>query len=173
MRVGVLVRVAAVTFAVLAVASVARADAGATDTTYTIENLDAYPDQTFRGRVERVDPMADPGTRQVGVFVRLPNPGMRIVGGQFARGRIATGGATMAVMIPESALAGRSADSASVFVVNGNRLQRRTAHLGARDETGAIAVRSGVAAGEKVLLNPAADLRDGAAVSVAADRPGT
>jgi hypothetical protein len=47
MRVGVLVRVAAATAAVLAVAPVARADAGATETTYTIENLDAYPDQVF------------------------------------------------------------------------------------------------------------------------------
>lgn len=132
--------------------------------------LDAYPNQLFRGRVERVDPTADPATRQVGVFVRLPNVKTRIVGGQFARGRIETGGATTAVMIPESALFDRMADSAHVFIVNGNRVQRRTALLGARDETGQIAVRSGVAPGEKVLLNPSPDMRDGAAVSLSADR---
>jgi RND family efflux transporter MFP subunit len=34
--------------------------------------LDANPGQEHRGRVTRVDPRADPGTRQVGVYVQLP-----------------------------------------------------------------------------------------------------
>ena len=64
-------------------------------------SLDVYPGRVLRGRVARVDPTADPGTRQVGVFVRLPNPGNEIIGGQFAQGRIETGGTASALTIPD------------------------------------------------------------------------
>lgn len=135
-------------------------------------SLDAFPNQTFSGRVARVDPTADPGTRQVGVYVRLPNPGERIVGGQYARGRIETGRSETSVVIPETALTGRSGDSASVFVLSGNRVAQRIVTLGPRDEsTGLIAVRSGLREGERVLINPSSDIGDGTVVSVAADVP--
>lgn len=134
--------------------------------------LDGYPGQVFRGSVARVDPTADPATRQVGVYVRLPNPGRRIVGGQYARGRIETGGTTSAVVIPEAAITSRSADSATVFAIVGNRISRRPVLLGARDEgTGLVAVLSGVRAGERVLMNPSSDIGDGTIVSIASDRP--
>lgn len=134
--------------------------------------LDAYPNQSFRGRVARVDPTSDPGTGQVGVYVRLPNPGNRIVGGQFARGRIETGGTTTAVTIPESALTNRTADTATVYVIAGNKASRRKAVLGARDETsGTVAVLTGISAGEKVLINPPSDIGEGTRVTIAADKP--
>src|SRR5690606_1161771 len=67
-------------------------------------SLSAYPGRTFRGEVARVEPTADPATRQVGVYVRLPNPGRQLVGGQFATGRILSGGETEAVVVPATAL---------------------------------------------------------------------
>ena len=133
-------------------------------------SLDAFPNQVFQGRVARVDPTADPGTRQVGVYVRLANPGNRIVGGQYARGTIETGATQSAVVIPEGAIIGRSGDNGTVFVLTGNRVARRVVTLGARDAaTGMIAVATGLAAGERVILNPSPDIGDGAVVSVAAD----
>ncbi|MEO5569001.1 MAG: efflux RND transporter periplasmic adaptor subunit [Gemmatimonadaceae bacterium] len=134
--------------------------------------LDGYAAQVFRGSVARVDPTADRATRQVGVFVILPNPGRRIVGGQYARGRIETGGTTSSVVVPEAAITSRIADSATVFVLNGNRVARRPIVLGARDDaSGMTAVLSGLRVGERVLLNPSSDVGDGTTVSVAADRP--
>ncbi len=129
--------------------------------------LDGHTGEAFRGRVARVDPTADPATRQVGVFVRLPNPGNRIVGGQYARGRIETGGTSPAVVIPEAAITSRSADSATVFAVVGNRVSRRSVVLGARDAgSGLVAVVKGVQAGERVLLNPSTDIGEGTIVSI-------
>ena len=134
--------------------------------------LDAYPNQPFRGRVARVDPTADPATRQVGIYVRMPNPGNRIVGGQYARGRIETGGTTRSVVLPEGALTSRSADSATVFVLVGNKVSRRTVSVGARDESsGLVAVQSGVNEGERYLLNPSTDIGEGTVISIAGDRP--
>jgi membrane fusion protein, multidrug efflux system len=135
-------------------------------------SLDAYPNRAFSGRVARIDPTADPATRQVGVYVRLPNPGNRIVGGQYARGRIETGGTGEAIVIPEAALATRTGDSAVVFVLQGNRVQRRAVTVGAREEgTGRIAVMTGLEAGERVLVNPSSDIGDGTVVTPATDVP--
>jgi RND family efflux transporter MFP subunit len=134
--------------------------------------LDGYAAQVFKGSVARVDPTADRATRQVGVYVRLPNPGRRIVGGQYARGRIETGGTTTSVVIPEAAITGRNADTAAVYVLNGNRLSQRRVVLGSRDDaSGMPGVLSGHTAGERVLLNPSADVGDGTTVSIATDRP--
>jgi RND family efflux transporter MFP subunit len=136
--------------------------------------LESFPGQTFSGRVARLDPTADPGTRQVGVYVRLPNPGQRIVGGQFARGRIVTGGTTTTIVIPEAALTGRSADSATVFVVVGNKVARRAVVVGGRDEaTGLIGVRAGLATGDRVILNPTPDLGEGTVVTITGDAGAT
>lgn len=143
-------------------------------------SLDAYPGETLRGRVARIDPTADPGTRQVSVYVELANPTGRIIGGQFARGSIAVGGAaptvaSTAVTIPATAVLGAGGDgaSASVFVIQGNKIVRRLVVLGARDDaSGQIEVRSGLAAGERVIVTPSAELREGTTVTVAADAAG-
>lgn len=135
--------------------------------------LDAFPNREFRGRVARVDPVADPGTRQVGVYVELPNEGGRIVGGQFARGRIATGAgqAVRGVLIPATAVqgAGAGATQGSVLVVEGGRLARRAVTLGERDQsTGLVVVQSGVRAGEQVVVVPS-EVKEGTPVTLAAD----
>ena len=136
-------------------------------------SLDAFPNEQFTGRVARVDPVADAGTRQVGVYVELPNPGGRIVGGQFARGRVATGvGGVRGVLIPQSAVqrASPEATTGSVFVVENGRLVRRDVTLGAIDEsTGMVLVQSGVRAGERVIAVPTTDIREGAQVTIATD----
>ena len=126
--------------------------------------LDAFPGEPFRGRVARMDPVADPGTRQVGVYVELANPAGRIVGGQYARGRIALG-VSRAIVVPFAAVRGAAADGTGghVFVVRDGKIERREVTLGARDEAeGTVAVTSGVQAGEQVIVTPSTDVTEGA-----------
>jgi RND family efflux transporter MFP subunit len=130
--------------------------------------LEGYAGEVFRGRVARIDPTADPATRQVGVFVRLANPAGRIVGGQFARGSIETGGTTTETVIPEAAVVSRTADGATVYALNGNKVARKSVVLGPRDEaTGLVSVRSGIVVGQRVLLNPSSDVGEGTTVTIA------
>lgn len=136
--------------------------------------LDAFPGQQFSGRVARIDPTADPGTRQVNVYVALANPNGRIIGGQFARGSIATG-ATQAIVLPASAVQGVSQDgrNAHVYVVANGRVSRRPVILGVRDEgTGRVAIATGIKEGEQVIANPTSDISDGTAVRIAAPSGG-
>jgi len=131
--------------------------------------LDAAPGETFRGRVTRVDPRADPGTRQVGIASSLANAQGRIVAGQFAHGRVLTGAPSPQVVVPITAVSG-SGDRASVFVIVNDRLARRDVVLGVRDDArGLVAIRSGLAAGERVLAVPVLGAAEGLAVTMATD----
>jgi RND family efflux transporter MFP subunit len=126
--------------------------------------LQARPGEEYNGTVARIDPVADAGTRQVGVYVRLPNPGTRIIGGQFATGRIQSGEKKQGIVIPAAALREQSGES-YVLVVAGSQLERRPVKVGARDEArGVVAILSGLEAGEKVLASPGATLPAGTRV---------
>lgn len=130
--------------------------------------LDGYPGRTFRGSVARVEPTADPATRQVGVYVRLPNPKHELVGGVFATGRILTGGERLAVVVPAAAVQGAGKD-ATVRVIRNGVVASQPVTLGARDEArGVVEIEAGLAGGEQVLAAPG-EVSDGARVRVAAE----
>ncbi len=132
--------------------------------------IDALPDRELRGTVARKDPVADPSSRQVGVYVRLPNGDGGITAGQYARGEVAGRTLQGVVRVPATAVVGTGA-AAHVFVVDGSRLVRRAVEVGARDpRSGMVAIVSGVADGERVLTRPAPGLVDGQPVLVSVER---
>lgn len=132
--------------------------------------LDAFPGREFKGSVVRKDPAADPSTRQVGIYVRLPNSSGEITAGQFARGQVRGDRIVGAVTIPVTAVLG-SGTNASVFVIENNALTRRTVTLGPRDDaSGVVAVTSGLKAGERVLARPTAAVTEGQPVVVGSDQ---
>ena len=115
--------------------------------------LTAFPGRTFRGTVARVDPVADAGTRQVGVTLRLQNTG-ELIAGMFASGRVVTGGDRQALVVPAAAVRGQGADQ-HVMAVVGDSVVRRAVTVGARDDArGVVAVESGLQAGERVIVSP-------------------
>ncbi|HEX6558053.1 MAG TPA: efflux RND transporter periplasmic adaptor subunit [Longimicrobiales bacterium] len=134
--------------------------------------LDAYPGRTFNGEVSRVEPMANADTRQVGVYVRMRNPG-GLVGGTYASGRIETNTIKNALVIPESSV--RSAGGVtSVLAIENGRVAKRIVTLGARDPaSGTIEVRSGLRAGEFVVAVSGASITEGARVQVGSAAPAT
>ncbi len=121
----------------------------------TVEfTVDAYPGRTFVGEVERVEPVADPATRRVGVYLRMPNADRALVGGLFATGRIITGARDSALVVPTTAVRSTSGTD-YVWVVEGERLQQRPVTVGASDPgRDLVAIASGLEAGERVLVAP-------------------
>ena len=136
-------------------------------------SIPAYPGREFRGSVSRIEPMANPQTRQVGVYVRMKNPG-GIVGGQFATGRIVGASTQEATVIPEAAVRGAGADT-HVLVIQNGRVAKKVITLGAADpSTGMVAVTSGLQPGEMV-ITASTSIEEGARVQVgsaAAPAPG-
>lgn len=68
-------------------------------------------------------------------------------------------------VIPPSALRRSSDDRGEVFVITGNRLQRRQVQLG-RDTPAGVEVRSGISAGERLVRHAAPQLQDGMSVRI-------
>ena len=134
--------------------------------------LNSDPGRTYQGTVARVDPMADPGTRQVGVTLRLPNPDGALIGGLFASGRVLTGVTRSAVAVPAAAV--RTAGNESfVWVVKDGRVERRVVTLGERDESrGLVSVAAGLSTGEQVVAVPG-EIQEGARVQMRAAAPAT
>jgi RND family efflux transporter MFP subunit len=121
--------------------------------------------QRFTGHVERINPVADPATRQVEIFVSLPNDTGSLVGGLYAEGRVAAA-ARDALAVPTAAVE-RSLGQPAVLRVSGGRVERVPVQLGITDESAEkVEVVSGVAAGDVVLLGAARGITPGAKVVV-------
>lgn len=122
--------------------------------------INGYPGQTFDGKVKRVDPAANPVTRQVEVLVDFAGKAQPRVAGLYAEGRIEAE-ATSALMIPESALV-KIGDSAYAWRVKDKTLNKVTLAIGARDErSGNWQVNSGLAVGDTVMRTPGSNFKDG------------
>ena len=59
--------------------------------------------EPLSGRIERIAPQADPATRQVTIFVAIPNVGGRLVSGLFAEGRVVSASAD-GLVVPMNAV---------------------------------------------------------------------
>lgn len=126
-----------------------------------------YPGRTFEGRVERINPTADPATRQVTIHVSLPNPGGTLVAGLFAEGRVTTE-ARQGVLVPSEAVVTED-DGSFVMALRGGQVQQVAVTVGITDEeTHRVEVVSGLAAGDTVLVGPARETAPGTKVRVGA-----
>lgn len=124
-----------------------------------------YADRRFTGRITRVNPTADPATRQVRVIATIPNAGEALVGGLFAEGRIAAESRTASV-VPVIAVDERGVRPSIMRIKNG-RVEKVEIKLGLRDDqTETVEVRSGVVPGDTVLLGTARGLTPGTPVKV-------
>lgn len=130
-------------------------------------STDAFPGRTFTGEVSFVNPEVDPDSRSVRVVARVPNPSEELRGGLFVTGRIVAGTRRGVVVLPRAALSSWDVEQrrAEVFVVAGDRAQRRSV------ETGSVAgdlveIRSGVEAGERVVTRGGYNLKDGDRLTV-------
>ncbi len=137
--------------------------------------IDAYPGQTFRGTVARIEPTADNASRQVGVFLRLPNAS-GLVGGLFATGTVVSQTAEDALLVPESAVRTQNAgggETALVLVVRDSVIRQVPVAVTQRDAgRGVVAVQGQIQAGDRVIVAPTTDTVDGARVRLAGTTPG-
>jgi membrane fusion protein, multidrug efflux system len=127
--------------------------------------VSGYPGRDFVGHIVRVNPTADPTTRQVRIYVSIPNAGRALVGGLFATGRISSATKT-GLVIPASAVDVRGT-SPSVMRVKGGKAEKVQVQVGLADKTSeTIEVLSGIQAGDTLLLGAAQGITPGTPVKV-------
>lgn len=117
------------------------------------------------GRIERINPAVDPATRQVRIYVAIPNVERSLVAGLFAEGRVATD-ARRAIAVPLSAV-DRRGTSPVIHKVKNGKVALVPVRLGVGDEAlELVEVLSGVAQGDTVLLGTAQGVTEGTPIRI-------
>lgn len=125
------------------------------------------------GQISRINPTADPATRQIQIYVDVPNARETLVGGLFVSGRVVTKETLHAVAVPRAAVRYEGEDrSAYVYVVRAGKITRRPVGVGITDEdVGLVEITRAVAAGDTVVIGPIEGLADGMSVVIGAAAP--
>lgn len=127
--------------------------------------LQGDTEQTFSGKIERINPAVDPSTGQVRIYVTIPNVEQTLLVGLFAQGRVASE-SQEALSVPLAALDERSTPP-SVMRVRDGKLERAPVTLRLRDEVAQqVEVSSGLQAGDVVVVGSAKELAEGTRVQV-------
>lgn len=123
---------------------------------------------TVSGRVSRVNATVDPATRQIEVFVAVPNGDRRLVGGLFASGRVVLREVRGALTAPLTGVRTGPDGGTYVLVIEDGKLARRDVTVGATDEqAGVVEITTGLQGGERVVIGPGEGLAPGQAVELA------
>ena len=139
--------------------------------------LDAEPDRKLTGKVDRIWPTADRQKATVEVRVQLletspalrPEMGVRIVFLAETQPQAETPNGSKApavLLVPENALV-ESGGSITVFVVERDLVRAQNVRIGER-KSGRAAVENGLRAGQRIVIDPPASLRDGDRIRLAA-----
>ena len=115
--------------------------------TFTVQG---YPGRDFTGRITRINPVADPTTRQVRILASIPNAGGTLVGGLFAEGRVASE-TRNSLVVPITAVDQKGFAPTATRVKNG-KAEKVSVRLGLEDPSAeTIEVLSGLTLGDTVL----------------------
>jgi RND family efflux transporter MFP subunit len=126
--------------------------------------VDAYPGETFTGRVRYVSPSVAADTRALTLEAVVPNPNNRLKPGFFATAQIEQATMQPGLLVPATAVR-TIAGTARVFVVNGDRVEERVVMVG-QPIGGLVEVTSGLTAGEQVVATGVDRVVDGVRVVV-------
>lgn len=131
--------------------------------------VDALPGRSFSGKVVRVAPAFDPLTRTLEAEVLLPNDAGELRPGMYGRGFIRREVHPNTAVVQVNAVQ-ISSGKRYVFVLHDTKVERRPIATGVDVDDGRLLeIRSGLVAGEEVVIAGADALADGAQVRVARD----
>ena len=129
---------------------------------FTVRGYDA----PFHGRIERIAPQADATTRQVPIYVSIPNVGGRLVAGLFAEGRVVSPSAS-GIVVPANAVNTANPSMPWVLRVANGKTERVDVTLGLRDpRTEVVTVASGLNDGDVLLRGASQGITPGTPVKV-------
>jgi RND family efflux transporter MFP subunit len=138
-----------------------------TDVEFTVMGVE----REITGQIERINPVVDSTTRQVRIYVSIPNLDQALVAGLFAEGRVATD-TKRAVAVPLTAVDHRG-NTPKVHLIKRGRVAETDVQLGVRDEVAELVeIQAGVADGDTVLLGSAQGVTPGSRVQVLREEAG-
>jgi RND family efflux transporter MFP subunit len=126
--------------------------------------VDGFSGRPFAGKVARVNPTTEAGSRAMLVYITVPNGDGALRGGMFAKGSIVTERTASLPQVPVAAVHevhGR----ATVYKVNAGKVVAQPVTLGLRNEDeGMAVVTDGLTHGEQVIVSKLDGVKAGASV---------
>jgi len=126
--------------------------------------VDAFPGESFTGRVSRVAPVFDPATRTATMEIEIPNPGFRLKPGMYARVRLMADRKPDALTVPRNAVVDISGVR-GVYLLEGDVVKFKPIQTGLSDGE-RVEVLEGLTEGTRVVTQGSLALRDGDRVTV-------
>lgn len=128
-------------------------------------NVDGVEGRNFEGRVARINPVAEEGTRTIPVYVMIDNPDGILLGGMFASAQVVVDAVEDAIAMPTRALRD-DVDGPYVLRIEGDALVRQTIETGGTWAGRLTQITSGLEAGQRVVTAPLPALHPGDIVTL-------
>lgn len=125
--------------------------------------------QQFEGKVVRVNPATQAGSRSVLVYVQVDNPQGVLRAGMFAEGQLVLASKPGVLALPQNAVR-KDGNGAYVYVIEGDRLARKPVVTGMNGRSGnefMTEISSGLDFGANVLATDMGSLQPGSLVRIA------
>ena len=126
----------------------------------TTVEVDAFPGETFVGRIARMAPVLDPATRTASIEIEIPNPGFRLKPGMYARVTVTTDERKDALVVPANAVIDLGGRRGVFFAEENDTVSFRMVSVGI-DQDAQVEILEGLAEGDRVVTTGAAALREG------------
>ena len=136
-----------------------------------VVEVDAFPGESFLGRIARVAPVLDPATRTAEIEIEVPNADFRLKPGMYARMSVTIDSRKDATLVPKSAVVDYESKRGVFTMTADNKAQFQPIEIGIEDET-RVEARNGVAEGARLVTSGASSLRDGDTLVLAGQRGG-
>ena len=113
---------------------------------------DALPDKMLHGRVDFIEPEANPQTRTIPVHIHVPNPSMRLRPGMYVRAKFVSPAERESLVVPRSAVLDTGTRKLVYIAKADGVFEAREIQTGTPSEE-LYPVLDGVKAGEQVVTN--------------------
>jgi len=119
----------------------------------------AFPDRTFNGKIEIINPSLELQSRTAEIQISIPNPGFLLKPGMFGRAEVLLRSNPQATLVPIQSVFSQ-VNQDFVFVLQGDKVSLRPVRKGAARDT-VVEILQGVNPGETVVTAGHATLKDG------------
>lgn len=131
--------------------------------------LDAFPGESFSGKINAADPLVDSASRNFTAEATVPNPGRKLLPGMFVRVAVLSGAKQHYLTLPQTSITFNPYGS-TVFLVQKDEKGKRTAQQGfvttGPTRGDQIAVLSGIKEGDEVVTSGQLKLKNGTPLDI-------
>jgi membrane fusion protein (multidrug efflux system) len=129
--------------------------------------VDGFGQRSFQGKVARINPTAEAGSRAMLVYIAVDNADSALRGGMFAKGSITTEKSKSMPLMPIAALR-KDKGGDMVYKIEGGKIVLQNVKLGLRNEDEGMAeVTEGLASGSDVIVTVLENVKPGDKVKLA------